>query len=551
MSRFPQRIWLAALLVAWAVDFLFWGKPAGVSFLIFVLAALAAGYLLAWFEKTRPALLSFLLSAAVIALATETLLRAEPLTRFINGALALAGLALLVRTFPTGGWIRYRILSYVAVWIDLFVAMLARAAALPLAPRSQEPGAFRASLRRIVPVLRGLLLALPVVVLLAALLSSADLIFADQLNAVLKNFDLVHLPEYLLRFFFILVMTYLFAGLYSQVAAPSGWVISLPGDKKFQPQAVPASEISASLDTSAAAVPTAGPSDPRFLGATEAFVVLGSVDILFAFFTAIQFRYLFGGRANITAAGYTFSEYTRRGFFELVSVAVICLLIYLTLNAVTRRKTTTMERVFTMLSVLLVGQVLVILVSAFQRLLMYETAYGFTRLRMYTHIFIPWLGFLLAATIVLQILRREQFFGALLLAVVVGFSLSFGALNIDGLIARQNVALARGGMSLDGAYLVNLSDDALPELVRSFEQSGQPGVVRDMLGGVLACRVYRTSLEPRQSWQSYHPGIAAARQSLVGVDLSGFQVHSGGDYRGMQVELDGGPFDCFPPTDFD
>ena len=32
---------------------------------------------------------------------------------------------------------------------------------------------------------------------------------------------------------------------------------------------------------------------------------------------------------------------------------------------------------------------------AFQRLLLYEAAYGFTSLRTYTHIFIPWLGFLL------------------------------------------------------------------------------------------------------------------------------------------------------------
>ena len=130
MPRFPQRIWLAAFLVAWSVDFLFWGKSAGVSFLIFVLVALAAGFALAWFEKARPVLLSVFLSVAVIFLACATLVRAEPLSRFINGVLALAGLALLVRTFQTGGWIRFRLFSYLAIWIDLFVAMLARAAGL-------------------------------------------------------------------------------------------------------------------------------------------------------------------------------------------------------------------------------------------------------------------------------------------------------------------------------------------------------------------------------------------------------------------------------------
>ena len=197
-----------------------------------------------------------------------------------------------------------------------------------------------------------------------------------------------------------------------------------------------------------------------------------------------------------------------------MSVAVISLLIYLALNAVTRRGTVRLERVFTLLSVLLVGQVLVILVSAFQRLLLYENAYGFTRLRMYTHIFIPWLGFLLVAVILLQIFHRDQFFGAALLAVVFGFSMCFAVLNVDGMIVRQNVARARAGMSLDGAYLVNLSDDALPDLVRSFREEGQPPAVREVLGGVLACRVYRQSNEQPQPWQSYHPGSSAARRIL-------------------------------------
>ena len=94
---------------------------------------------------------------------------------------------------------------------------------------------------------------------------------------------------------------------------------------------------------------------------------------------------------------------------------------------------------------MLVGLVWVILTSAFQRLLLYEDVYGFTSLRMYTHIFIPWLGFLLLATIVLQILRREQYFGALLLLTTFGFALTFGIMNIDGLIVRQNVARARSG----------------------------------------------------------------------------------------------------------
>ncbi|MBE0698811.1 MAG: DUF4173 domain-containing protein, partial [Anaerolineaceae bacterium] len=168
----------------------------------------------------------------------------------------------------------------------------------------------------------------------------------------------------------------------------------------------------------------------------------------------------------------------------------------------------------------------------------------------YTHIFIPWLGLLLAVTILLQVLRRDQYFGAVLLAVVIGFSLSFAVLNVDGLIARQNVTRAQSGTSLDGAYLVNLSDDALPSLVGAFKQRDRlDAPVYEVLGGVLACRVYRDSLERPQPWQSYHPGSAAARQLLATVDLSSFIVktRSGTVY----VDLNDGPFQCFPPQNFD
>ncbi len=72
-----------------------------------------------------------------------------------------------------------------------------------------------------------------------------------------------------------------------------------------------------------------------FLGFTESTVVLIAVDLLFALFVFIQFRYLFGGQANITPVGYTYSEYARRGFGELVAVAFLSLGLILGLGAYT------------------------------------------------------------------------------------------------------------------------------------------------------------------------------------------------------------------------
>ena len=64
------------------------------------------------------------------------------------------------------------------------------------------------------------------------------------------------------------------------------------------------------------------------------------------------------------------------------------------------------------------------LVSAFQRLVLYEAAYGFSRLRTYTHVFMIWLGLLLVAAIILEILRRERAVALAAAVASLGFAIS-------------------------------------------------------------------------------------------------------------------------------
>jgi len=95
MLRHSQHFWLAAFVVAWTADFLFWGKPAGISYLIFILLALVAGNLLAWDEKARVSKASLVLSGLVVILAAVTTLRRESFTWVLNGFLVLEQLAFL------------------------------------------------------------------------------------------------------------------------------------------------------------------------------------------------------------------------------------------------------------------------------------------------------------------------------------------------------------------------------------------------------------------------------------------------------------------------
>ena len=128
-----------------------------------------------------------------------------------------------------------------------------------------------------------------------------------------------------------------------------------------------------------------------------------------------------------------------KGFGELVTVAFFSLLLLLGLGAITRRENENQRRTFSGLGVGLLGLVIVMLIAAFQRLGLYEAAYGFSRLRTYTHVFMIWLGLLLVAVVILEVLRRERVIGLGMVLASLGFVISLSVLNVDAFIVKQNI----------------------------------------------------------------------------------------------------------------
>jgi len=197
----------------------------------------------------------------------------------------------------------------------------------------------------------------------------------------------------------------------------------------------------------------------------------------------------------------------------LVAVAFFSLLMLLGLGAITRRETEAQRRVFSGLGVALVGLVLVMLVSAFQRLVLYETAYGFSRLRTYTHVFMIWLALLLVVVVVLEILHRERAVAFAMLVASFGFIVSLGLLNVDAFIVQHNVQReleaqtkpsSYGRVELDTQYFVDLSDDAVPPLVTAFMDVALPDNVHEKIGAALVCKKYNRGITDPLSWQSFH-----------------------------------------------
>jgi hypothetical protein len=189
---------------------------------------------------------------------------------------------------------------------------------------------------------------------------------------------------------------------------------------------------------------------------------------------------------------------------------------------VARRGEVRLRRRFSVLAAVLTVLVLVILASSFLRLTMYEEAFGFTRIRTYVHVFMGWLALLLVAQLVLEFRSRLRYFAAALLVAAVGFALTLQLINVDGLIARQNIARAATGESVDGDYLANVSLDAVPALVEA-ARAATPAM-RERINGQLAC--HAEALSQDRAWQSTTLSVLRARSALGDYDLAGARCSS-------------------------
>lgn len=296
--------------------------------------------------------------------------------------------------------------------------------------------------RQALVVLRGTLLAMPLLLLFGALFASADPLFERTVTNILD----LGFEDIASHTAFALLFAVLAGGL-------------LEGLDRF-------------------VVRDMAPPREKPRGSAEVVVVLLLVDLLFLAFLAVQAGFLFGGREIVeTTLGLSYAEYARQGFFQLVTVATIVLPLLLAADwaappgSKDRRK-------LVPIGAALVLMTAAVLASAAYRMRLYQEVYGLTELRLYTSAFILWLGIVFAWLLATVFPGRRERFAAPALAAACASVLALAALNPDALIVRVNASRAHwstvgsapaerpaGGVGFDAGYAASLSADAVPALV--------------------------------------------------------------------------------------
>ncbi|MBI2705968.1 MAG: DUF4173 domain-containing protein [Actinobacteria bacterium] len=311
---------------------------------------------------------------------------------------------------------------------------------------------------RRVAIARGVGLALPALVVLGMLLASSDAVFASLFRVPLEV-DSIAANALLLLL-----------GL---------WVAGTL------------------LRAASAPAPTALAELRKPFGSIEARVVLGGLIVLYGVFAATQVATARGGAEYvITTANLTRAEYARSGFFQLLAVAVLTLVLLVAIKSMARvEDERRARRSFVIMSEVTVVLTLVIVAVAILRINLYDEAYGITMLRLFSLVAAWWLGAVFGLVgLALALIGRGKHWllGAVLISALVAV-LALNALDPESLVVRHNAdrfeakTLADRGADFDVSYAATLSDDAVPALAAALprlDEQRQRAVVAQLCGRV-------------------------------------------------------------------
>lgn len=268
-------------------------------------------------------------------------------------------------------------------------------------------------------ILLGLVIALPILAVVTGLLYSADAVFAQVLRETL---NLNPATICLVMLFFLFAFFSAYCGM--RYLGKKELDISCKERTRWEP--------------------------------LIAITVTLLVSVVYLMFSGIQIFGLFLGKMALPQ-GYTYAAYAREGFFQLLAVCLINLVMVLFIQGFFRE-----HGLLKILLTVICGCTYIMAASSAMRMIMYVQVYHLTFLRVLVLWALAVIAILLAG-ILLQIWKKgfPLFTYGMAAACVCYLALSFS--HVDYFIARYNLAHMDGENS-DYSYLMGLSTDAAPAI---------------------------------------------------------------------------------------
>lgn len=331
-------------------------------------------------------------------------------------------------------------------------------------------------------VLIGLLISLPLLFVIMNLLISADQQFGELVGLLPRWLSAIKISDGVFRAAATLIYALTIFGLLQVLR------------KKGTPEEKPAAETGKSVS----------------LDSIVSLTVLVLLNIVYLLFVIVQFKYFF---SETLQAGYTYAEFARRGFFELLFVAMLNLLIISTVITFTDLRSRAIGMIIRGMLTLLVIFSGIMLYSAFIRLLMYEEAYGFTFTRVLAHSFMIFLLVILGYSLMRIWLEKLSLLRFYIISSIVFYTV-INTAQLESFVVTQNLERYKETGKIDIYYLDMLSYEGVEGLVKLYQLNPDYPELKQLL------MMRKNELQTAErKWNSVNLSRKNAEQLLFALDL--------------------------------
>ena len=343
------------------------------------------------------------------------------------------------------------------------------------------------SLKKVKKIGKSLLITIPIILVVLILLMSADQVFEKIFDKVFLDLSKVLSLEGIVKLLSrlsVILITFLFCG---------GFLVNLVKDNTMFTKEDEDTKVTVKFEN------------------LTINMILTVLNIIYLIFGFIQITNLFMNTSN--NPNFDYSSYARQGFFQLMFVSFINFVILIIANINKVEKTKSQKIYNKIMSLLIILFTIIIIISAFYRMNLYQETYGYTYLRIFVD-FVLISEVLISIPIIIYLLGKKI---DILKNVIIITSFMFVLLNfmnIDNFIAEKNIDRYFNNpedSNFDISYLCKLGTDATEQITRLLKADDE----------YIVKRTERYLYEQKQSlnldemnWQEYNISKKEAKEIL-------------------------------------
>lgn len=233
-------------------------------------------------------------------------------------------------------------------------------------------------------------------------------------------------------------------------------------------------------------------------------LLLTTLNIIYIVFDIIQIKSLILHQVSMNIS---YAEYAREGFFQLMFVSFINLIIILISKNIEKKQDKKSIKYIRIMNLVMVFLTFIIIISSFIRMYMYESEYGYTLLRLLVYITLITEVILLIPTII-YIINSKFSIVKYYIVILITIYTVINFINIDHIIAYRNINRYYEKDDIDIYYLMNNHTDNIPILIELYNETDDIKIKEQL-------KEYFNSIEIKTNgFQEFNISKEKAKESL-------------------------------------